>query len=213
MKTFLGGLLPGARTRRVQVQRYAEEWVAANATARDAQGPLWVAIGDSATQAIGAATRDDGYVLQVLRGLQQTDPSWRVVNLSRTGATVADVLREQVPTMQALDVDLVTCAAGANDLLRTSQDELEAGLRTLAGALPPGSLMATLPQGLRAARSRAANEVIRGAAEVRGLRVVDLWSRTGPPWRGKFSADGFHPNEIGYRDWTEAFLETLGYPS
>lgn len=212
VKTFLGGLLPGARQRRVQVREYAEQWEASNTLARSGSGPLWVAIGDSASQAIGAATREDGYVIQVLRHLQRSDPSWRVVNLSRTGAIVADVLDEQVPAMQMLEPALVTCAAGANDLLRTPQAVLEEGLRSLAAHLPPGSLMATLPQGLRVARSQAANEVIVVAAAERGLRVVDLWAHTGPPWRGKFSADAFHPNEIGYRDWTRAFLETLDGP-
>jgi len=69
--------------------------------------------------------------------------------------------------------------------------------------------VATLPQGLRSGRSGAANDVIVEEAEARGLVGVDLWGHTGPPWGGKFSADAFHPNEIGYRDWTRAFLEAV----
>ena len=43
-----------------------------------------------------------------------------------------------------------------------------------------------------------------------GLPVADLWAHTGAPWQGKYSADQFHPNDVGYADWAAAFLEALG---
>lgn len=39
--------------------------------------------------------------------------------------------------------------------------------------------------------------------------MADLWATTGPPYRGKFASDGFHPNARGYRDWADAFAEAL----
>lgn len=53
------------------------------------------------------------------------------------------------------------------------------------------------------------NELIAREAGRRGLVVADLWGHTGPPWSGKFAADGFHPNDAGYRDWAAAFTEAL----
>jgi lysophospholipase L1-like esterase len=50
------------------------------------------------------------------------------------------------------------------------------------------------------------NATIAAAAAANGLRLVDLWAVTGPPWRGRFSADWFHPNDTGYATWASAFL-------
>ena len=102
----------------------------------------------------------------------------------------------------------MTCTAGANDLLRARR-ALSAGLADLAAALPAGSALATLPQGLRPRDATTANEVVRAEAAAHGLVLVDLWAQTGPPWRGRFSADGFHPNDLGYDSWLAAFVTAL----
>lgn len=207
---WMGGRLPGAAARRVQVAAYATEWEAANADALAEGGPLWVALGDSTAQGIGATSRRDGYVLQLLERLRSgREPTLGVVNLSRTGALVRDVLDEQLARSSELPAPaLVTCAIGANDLLRAPRS-LISGLRELAAALPTGSILATLPQGIRTRGAQAANEVVRAEAGSHGLVVAELWAHTGPPWRGKFSADGFHPNDRGYEGWVEAFAEAL----
>lgn len=54
-----------ARTAR-QVERYAEAWEASNARALAAEGPLWVVLGDSAAQGVGASSYDRGWVGLVL---------------------------------------------------------------------------------------------------------------------------------------------------
>ncbi len=53
------------------------------------------------------------------------------------------------------------------------------------------------------------NALVRTEAPAAGLRVADVWKHTGPPWRGKYAADMFHPNDVGYRDWARAILEAL----
>ena len=216
MRRWPAGLVPGATARRLQVAAYAAEWEQANAEARAADGPLWVALGDSTAQAVGTSARAHGYVLVVLALLRaQRDPAWRVVNLSRSGARIADVLSDQLPALERLagssgPPELVTCAVGVNDLLRTPAAKAAADLRELTRRLPPGALVANLPRGIRGARAEALNAQLRADAARRGLRVVDLWSHTGPPWDHKFSADHFHPNDLGYADWAAAFAEALG---
>lgn len=74
--------------------------------------------------------------------------------------------------------------------------------------LPEGSVVATLPQGL-GRRPAEVNRTLCRLAEERGLLVADVWSRTGPPWPGKFAADGFHPNDTGHLDWAAAFIDAL----
>ncbi|MEY2454734.1 MAG: hypothetical protein QOD92_4308 [Acidimicrobiaceae bacterium] len=203
-------MLPGAEERRRQTADYLAAWTADNDTAAQAAGPLWVVLGDSTAQGIGTSSRAHGYVLTVLRALrEQRDPAWRVVNLSRSGARVRNVLKEQVPRVEGLDADLISCAVGANDLVPTSRRRLERDLRALAAALPRRSLLANLPQGLVPGRAQRINALIAELVTEHDLVLVDLWSHTGPPWEGKFSADHFHPNDTGYSGWAAAFLEAL----
>lgn len=206
-------LHPGVRQVHAQVARYAAEWERANGTALGGAGPLWVVLGDSTAQGIGAPAWDEGYVGQVLRGLNEgADRPWRVVNYSRSGARAADVLDRQLPALEALSVppDLVMCAIGANDIVRrTPPGQLEDQLRRIMDRLPEGAIIATLPQGLSRERSEAANQLIREYAPAAGLLVADVWSRTGPPWHGKLAADGFHPGALGYAEWAAAFAEVL----
>ncbi len=211
---WLGGLLPGAGTRRTQVTRFAAEWAAHNAAALLEDGPLWVAAGDSATQGIGASAMREGYVPRLLALIRRHwNPAWRVVNLSLTGARVRDTLDLQLPRLEELAPQMVTCAIGANDLLRPSVSRLHTELRQLCRRLPVGSYVANLPQGIRHRRAVTANMVLADAASQAGLHVVDLWSHTGPPWHGKFSADHFHPNDSGYGDWVAAFAQALALPA
>lgn len=214
VRRWAGGLLPGADDRRQQTADYLAQWAGDNETATGTNGPLWIALGDSTAQGIGTSDRRQGYVLSVLTALRaQRDPNWRVVNLSRTGARVRAVLADQLPHLERAHPDLVTCAAGANDLVPTSRPRLERELRELATRLPAGSLLANLPQGLAPRRAIAMNAFIAELAAQHDLVLVDVWSHTGPPWEGKFSADHFHPNDAGYQDWTAAFLEALGLDS
>ena len=48
-------------------------------------GRLWLVLGDSAAQAVGAGSRATGYVGLVLERLRADGTPWRVVNLPRSG--------------------------------------------------------------------------------------------------------------------------------
>ncbi len=210
---FARGLHPGLRKVHAQVARYAADWEKANGVALGGAGPLWAVLGDSTAQGIGAPSWDEGYVGQLLRALNDgSERPWRVFNLSRSGARAADVLDRQLPALEALSTppDLVTCAIGANDIVgRTPLPLLQDQLRQIVDRLPDGAVIATLPQGLGRPRTEAANRVVRESATAAGLIVADVWARSGPPWRGKFAADGFHPGALGYADWAAAFAAVL----
>ncbi|HSH22625.1 MAG TPA: GDSL-type esterase/lipase family protein [Acidimicrobiales bacterium] len=212
VRRWAGGLLPGAAARRLQVVEFAAAWRESNEAALSTVGPLWVALGDSTGQGIGASAWNRGYVGQLLERLRrERDPTWTVVNLSRSGARVADVLDEQVPALGTTPrVRLVTCAVGANDLLRADERRVRADLARLVTELPGGAVLATLPQGIRPARAAAHNAFIVERASALALVVADVWAYTAPPWRGKVSADHFHPNDYGYADWTAAFADAVG---
>jgi len=205
-------VLPGVRQVYAQVGVYAKAWDEANDLALEGVGPLWVVLGDSTAQGIGAPSYDQGYVGQLRAVLdQQSSRPWRVVNLSRSGAKAAEVVSSQLPRLEALEKapDLVTCAIGANDMIPTPLPELLDTLRDIMRRLPEGSVIATVPQGLRPAKAVPTNEMIRAEAPAAGLVVADVWAHTGPPWHGKLAADGFHPGLTGYTEWAKAFSEAL----
>lgn len=207
-------LVPPLRRSLDQVPRHAAAWEQANTEALQSTGPLWVVLGDSTAQAVGVERGiEHGYVGRVRRLLEARDGGpWRVVNLSRSGAVIADVLDTQLPALaDGPPPDLVTCVIGGNDLRRTPQPELLARLEQLVAALPAGAVVGNLPRGLKEAKAVRANALLADLAPVRGLTVADLWSHTGPPWRGKY-ADGLHPNEKGLAEWVAAIGAALGLP-
>ena len=197
--------LPLLRRSFAQVEQYAAAWAAANAAAASASGPLWVVLGDSAAQGVGASTHLSGYVGVVLARL---GPQWRVVNLSRSGARTREVADVQWPAAARLDADLVTALVGGNDALHTPREQWAADVRDLCAVLPPGAVVGTVARGVFERKTARVNEVIRACAGERGLRVADLWAHTGPPYRGLY-ADGFHPNDKGYLQWADALSEAL----
>ncbi|MEJ7845377.1 MAG: GDSL-type esterase/lipase family protein [Acidimicrobiales bacterium] len=213
-RAWMAGRLPGATERREQVTAYRAWWDAANEVALTTPGPRWVALGDSAAQGIGASRPERGWVGVVLDRLRaERDPSWQVVNLSVTGARAADLLAQQVPALGALAGPrpaLVTCLIGGNDLLRARGDAFLAGLTRLLGTLPEGAVVATMPRGVRENLAQRANALVTDLAAERGLVVADLWARTGPPWKGRYAADQFHPSVLGHIDWADAVAVAIG---
>ena len=178
---------------------YQHYWEASNERARHEDGPLWVAVGDSTAQGLGASAPFHGYVGQLLVQLREVQRRpWRVINLSVTGARVRDVTGDQVPRIdEAGEPELVTCAVGANDVIRFGFRRVAAGLRALITALPRGAVIATLPQGLLPARTAELNDIITACAGNAGLRAADVWAHTGAPWQGKYAAAHSNHREAG----------------
>ena len=181
-------------------------------------GPLWVALGDSTAQGLGAPDPRGGYVGQALQQLRRrTGKHWRVLNLSVSGALIRDVLSEQIPRLPQ-QPDLVTCGVGANDILYSAPGKLFGDLRAMLAAVPEQTVMLDLPlptgYGWLVGRMSVPyitriNRVIHEVAKDRGLPVAAVSAQFTPPWTGKFSVDSFHPSQDGYRDWTRALLATL----
>jgi acyl-CoA thioesterase-1 len=201
----------GVATVRAQARSFADYWRGHNQQALVASGPLWVVLGDSTAQGLGASTPLDGYVGQAHAELvRRTGLAWRVVNLSRSGAVTSDVLARQLPRIGELPAvaDLVTCGVGSNDILSTPPRRLHATLRRLIASLPDGAVVIDLPLpdrfwavgGMLTPYVARVNRTIHAAAGARGLPVAHLSRHFTPPWQGKYAADRFHPSDLGYRD-------------
>jgi hypothetical protein len=208
---FLGGVLPGASARRLQVKAFADDWAAANLEARRATGPLWVVLGDSASQGIGATRRDTGYVGVVHERLRHRE-AWRVINLSRAGAGVADVLSRQLPELIDLTRDqsaaLVSCIVGAEDIARRVPG-IDVSLRQLLAALPSGTVVATFARGARGGPAAALDAITREEAARHRLRVAELPPKFGPGSKGRESSP---LGDVDHAAWAEAVLAAIDGP-
>ncbi|MDH5238344.1 MAG: SGNH/GDSL hydrolase family protein [Acidimicrobiia bacterium] len=216
----LGGRFsPGIQTVLDTVQKRSEQWHRANIEALSGTDPLWVALGYSTAQAIGASSMHEGYVGQLGRRLDAAGRPHDVVNLARTGARIDHVLHHQLEQLEQLTRPpaLVTCAVGSNDVIRLDSALVVTGrMRNLLcrlGALESTVVVATIPQGRSSWFARRANQLIRRDGPGHGLAVADVARSLRGPFEAKVAADRFHPNDAGYADWTEAFLGPLGLDS
>lgn len=196
-------LVRGVRDVQDQVLPYAESWQEHNRVALESDGPLWVALGDSMTQGIGASAYDRGWTA----GLAELLPHHRLVNLSVTGGLVTDLLERQLPAMQSLGItpDLVTVMVGSNDLLnRRVRSALPDQLATLLARLPAGAVVATQPEVRRGAA--AFNHQVLSAAHLVPAEFRDPRLRS---WKGRVAADRFHPNDVGYAAMAQIMREAV----
>lgn len=207
---LLGTVLPGVARVRAQADPYADAWREANLAALDSPARRWVVLGDSMSQGVGASGPDAGWVGQLAARLAGDGHELALLNLSATGARVADVLDQQLPVLEGLPArpgppDLVTVLVGSNDLFGGSvhRRALPGTFAELLGRLPDGAVVATLPQPRAAAR--AANVHVEAAAAAGRVRVVDMRSAGPESWRGRLAADWFHPNDAGYAAIADAF--------
>lgn len=174
---------------------------------------LYVAIGDSAAQGIGASRPDHGYVGVLARSIRsRTDRTLRVANLGISGATLGLAIESELPKLARLEPDIVTVCIGANDVANFDEQRFGREIATLLDAVPSHAIVANLPSfyflpGQK--KARIANRLLRAAANQRGLTVVDLHSLTHRQglWgiTTQFAGDLFHPNDRGYRVWAAAF--------
>ena len=187
----------------------------------------YVALGDSFTEGVGDVDPSRphdvrGWADRVAEVLGRLDPEFGYVNLAIRGRKLDQVLVEQVPAAVALDPDLVTVYAGANDILRPSVDldalvaryddalgELAAtGARLLVWTAfdPGGSATYRLLRG----RFALYTELVREAAERHGATIVDFWRlREYRDWR-YWDADRMHMGPAGHQRMAIEVLDALG---
>jgi acyl-CoA thioesterase I len=217
----------GVTAMRGDCVEFAEYWRAHNEQVLSLRAleaepdPLWVVLGDSTAQGLGAPAPKGGYVGQALQQLRRrTGRHWRVLNLSVSGALIRDVLSDQLPQLPDLaqKPDLVTCGIGVNDILFSAPAKVFGDMRSLLATLPDETVLLDLPlpTGVWGIVGRMSvpyiiriNRVIHEVAAERGLPVAEVSAQFTAPWAGKFACDSFHPSQDGYRDWTRALLAAI----
>ena len=199
------------------VERNADYW---SQPRGDLGGLLYVALGDSAAQGVGASAPDRGYVgLLAQRLRERTGRPVEVINLSKSGARILDVLDSQLPVLAALGrtPDVLTVGIGGNDMGSYDRQVFAAAVERLSAALPAGAYVADVPyfmHGRSERQAQQAADLMRSTASQQGLRPVALHATLREQgWRGMFTqyaADWFHPNDRGHRRWADAFWQEIG---
>jgi lysophospholipase L1-like esterase len=175
----------------------------------------FVALGDSFTEGLGDPDPDGaghrGWADRFAERLAADRPGLRYANLAVRGKVVGEVVDDQVPVAVAMAPDLVSIAAGGNDLLRPRADpdalaevfgSAVADLRT-AGCqvlLFTGFDPRTFPL-VRLIRGKVAayNMHLRAIADRHDCDLVDLWSMRVLEDPREWSPDRLHLSSDGHR--------------
>jgi lysophospholipase L1-like esterase len=206
-------VLPGVRHVMDQVEPYARWWEDANRAALGTGRPLWVALGDSMTQGIGASAPDRGWVGQLAAAPPPRVQGTALLNLSFNGARVLDVVERQLPALERArdlghEIALVTLLIGNNDLMSPRWSKrLPDAMAHLLDLVPRGTVVATQP-GLQRSAS-AFNRVVDARARSGAIDVADFRVPHMRDWRGRLAEDRFHPNDRGYAGMADVVRHAL----
>jgi lysophospholipase L1-like esterase len=191
---------------------------------------IYVALGDSTVEGIGASSAGANYVGRLGARLRNRYPRARTVNLGVAGATSYDVLDVQIGEAIALRPHLVTLSIGPNDItakvpVETYAENLEAILGRLARETDAVIVVNLLPDlavtprfrnrstaPLLARLSADFNDVVARTAKRHGALVVDVYTasrREVPEHPELLAADGYHPSDLGYARWAELMWDAV----
>jgi lysophospholipase L1-like esterase len=185
----------------------------------------FVALGDSFTEGLDDPREDQqgyrGWADRFAQLLAAQQPGLRYANLAVRGKVLRQVADEQVPQAIAMSPDLVSVAAGGNDLLRLRSDpdtlaqSFDEVIRTLlmtgCRVLIFTGFDPRFPV-LRLIRGRVAayNMHLRAIAERHGCLVVDLWGMSVLRDPRAWSADRLHLTPDAHRRVALRACEALG---
>jgi len=188
----------------------------------------FMALGDSFTEGLADARQDGGYRGWADRFAEQLaarNPRLRYANLAVRGKLLGEVVSQQLPVAVAMAPELVSIAAGGNDLLRPGgdpdrlADSFDRAVRQLREAgsevlLFTGFDPRTFPI-LRWIRGRVAiyDMHLRAIADRYGCAIVDLWSMPVLCDRRAWSDDRLHLTAEGHRRVALRACEAVGVPA
>ena len=186
----------------------------------------FVALGDSFTEGLGDPDPDGaghrGWADRFAERLAADRPGLRYANLAVRGKLVGEVVADQVPVAVAMAPDLVSIAAGGNDLLRPRADPdalaqlFEVAVADLRAAgcevlLFTGFDPRTFPL-VRLIRGKVAayNMHLRAIADRSDCHLVDLWSMRVLDDPREWSKDRLHLSADGHRRVALRACEVMG---
>ena len=186
----------------------------------------FVAIGDSFTEGLNDTYADGGFrgwADRVAAALAAQRPGFRYANLAIRGKQLGEVVSDQLPRAVELAPDLVSLAAGGNDILRGADvDVLASEFEPAVAKLQAAGCRVLIFTGfdprmfpvIRLLRGRIAayDMHLRGIADDYGCDLVDLWSLRALKDPRAWSPDRLHLSAEGHRQVALRTCEVLGVP-
>jgi|GEM_PF-1527567 len=188
----------------------------------------YVAAGDSTAVGIGASSAEQTYPHKLAEFFSQ-NRKVEYYNVAVTGAKTQNILERQVSQIIAYQPDLITISMGGNDATHlVSQKNILTNFQqiidTLSAQTHARIYITNMPNfnganllpwwyiSILEKRSGGINQGLKNLNNER-VTIVDVhdfgWDSF-PDRAVTYSLDHFHPNDTGYQNWTNAFLESLG---
>lgn len=202
-----------------QLTRYQKYWDRVNENPIGSADLVYVALGDSAAQGVGASKPQNGYVGLIADELAKNQKV-QVINFSKSGAKISDVLNTQLPAYEKLKITgktVITIEIGANDITSYNEQKFESEMDELMKKLPNGTIISDIPsfKGSRLyklePRVISANQIMQRLATAQNIELAQLHERVEKNHGIRtFAADIFHPSDYGYRtNWLPAFIAQI----
>ncbi len=186
----------------------------------------FVALGDSFTEGIGDEVEGAELKSWVTYFAQKYTPELKYTNLAKRGLVTQEIRLKQLEKALALQPDLVSLIAGANDILKGRwnrneyKNEMElmidslskSGASIIIANLPDFTVRLPLPseqQQLLKKQLLEANEVIQSLSNEYELYHIDCWNHPMANDHTLWSKDLIHPNSRGYREIAETIFNRL----
>lgn len=187
----------------------------------------YVALGDSFTEGVGDddPTRPNGlrgWADRVAEQLSTLTADFGYANLAIRGRLLRPILAEQVEPALALNPDLITIYAGANDIMRPKIDiddmvqryDVAIGKLASTGARVvtfTGFDLGWAPVfGKLRGRVAIYNELVREVADRHGVTLVDYWRLSEYRDSRLWDVDRMHMSAAGHQRMAIAVLDALG---
>lgn len=187
----------------------------------------YIAAGDSTAVGVGASSVEKTYSYKLAVALSEKN-TVEYKNIAVAGSKTQDILDNQVNEIIKFNPGIVTISVGANDATHLNSEKtilsnLRKTLDTLKQNTKAQIYLTNIPSFKKAEilpwffidlieyRSSYINKKILNLEDER-VKIVNIhefgWSNF-PDLRKTFAADKFHPNDIGYENWFQAFLEKI----
>lgn len=186
----------------------------------------FVALGDSFTEGLNDVRPDGsfaGWADRVAEALAAEQPGFRYANLAIRGLGLGHVAETQVPVALAMEPDLLSLAAGGNDVLRPRSDLDDLGQRfdDVVAALRSGGATVVVFAGFAPgpglpfrstieARTTVYNDNVRASVARHGAVLIDLWAMRELRDPRMWSIDRLHLSARGHAHVCGAVLTALG---
>ncbi len=190
----------------------------------------YLASGDSTAVGRGASSKSSTYTYQIAQHLGLSTQV-RYANIGTIGAKTEDLIKLQLPQILELNPKVLTISIGANDLTHfVTSKEILGNYQLLKDALleqSTATIYITNIPNLKNAqalplwgrwlldqKAKSLNKKI-ALLESDRFHIVDIhdfgWESY-PDIQKTFAQDKFHPSDLGYENWTRAFLSRIQKP-